>query len=374
MSKALIAISTLILAAAIIVSVVFLLRPVTKVTGIRLSANPSAEQAYSQTIKITPARSRSVKVQQYNAKDKKWVTRSTIRIGAGDTEKVKITFPSEWKNSTYSTWRIFVPASVKGTAYTGKAIRFTVYNRAKIKNLIAKRAVIMRMDNKKVLYDKNMNQRCNNASTTKMLTAAVSMENADGNKVVTISKAAANTEDGCLWLKKKDKFYLKDLWTAMLLASANDAAAAVAEGTAGTQAAFMKMVNQKAKELGCRNTHFVNPHGLDTYGHYSSAYDLALINIEAMKNEPFRKIVLKKKYRFNSLKKDRENFVKSTNELILENYKGHLGGKTGTTDLGGLCFSGVYQYKGVKYVTVVLGSSSRWSDTKKLFHYIRKYG
>ena len=68
------------------------------------------------------------------------------------------------------------------------------------------------------------------------------------------------------------------------------------------------------------------------------------------------------------------NIVKSTNELILENYKGHLGGKTGTTDLGGLCFSGVYQYKGVKYVTVVLGSSSRWSDTKKLFHYIRKYG
>ena len=195
MSKALIAISTIILAAAIIVSVIFLARPVTKVTGIRLTANPEMSQSYSQTVKVTPANGRRVKVQQYDAKKKEWITRSTVRTGKGDTEKVKIRFPSQWKNSTYSTWRLFVPATIKGSAYTGADIRFTVYNRAKIKKLSAKRAVIIRMDNKQVLYAKKMNERCHNASTTKMLTAAVSMENASGKKVVTISKAVANTED-----------------------------------------------------------------------------------------------------------------------------------------------------------------------------------
>ena len=143
----------------------------------------------------------------------------------------------------------------------------------------------------------------------------------------------------------------------------------------GSEKTFAKMMNKKAKELECENTHFKNPHGLDAKDHYSTARDLAEIARYGMKNKTFRKIVSTKSYQFRTKKKNRKYTVSSTDQL-LGNTKGICGVKTGTTGDAGCCFVGAYKYNGKTYITVVLGAPYdywRWEDTKQLIGYIKKY-
>lgn len=236
-------------------------------------------------------------------------------------------------------------------------------------SLSGKYAVIMDMDTGKVIYSKNAKTKCHNASTTKLMTAVVAVEkNKSLKKKVRISANASSTIAVKLGMTTGDRYYLKDLLYAMLLPSANDCAVAVAEGTSGSVDKFMKEVNKKVKEIGCKNTQFGTPNGLrSSKAHYTTAYDLALIMQYAYENETIRKILKKKQYSFKSLN-GRHHTVTNTNRMLNDkNY--YCVGKTGNGWTAKYCFTGVYTYKGHSYVIVTLGSSwegGRFSDARKM--------
>lgn len=344
----------------------------TQVSGLKGQLNPPAGSTLQTTFRVSPAKNRRVLLQTYDSADKKWVTAEKYRTASGDSGKVTVTFPSSWQEKTYTRWRVYIPAGHGGRKYM-KNITVTQMNRGTA-GIHCKSAVIVNLKTGAVLYGYNMNKRLPNASTTKMMTAIITMTHANPNATAVVTKSVKNTPDGNLYKKLGDQFRLYDLWRAMLIASSNDSAEAVAETTAGSEEKFVAMMNAEVKKLGLKNTHFENPHGMDTTGHYSSARDLATINARAYKLKEFRKITLEKSVKFRALNhKKRYNVLTTTNDLLLENYPGCLGGKTGTTTLAGQCYSGIYEYKGVKYVTVVMHSSNRFKDVKKLCKYIRTW-
>ncbi|MBQ9984255.1 MAG: D-alanyl-D-alanine carboxypeptidase [Lachnospiraceae bacterium] len=241
-------------------------------------------------------------------------------------------------------------------------------------SLNCRRAVIMDLDSGKVLYKKNANQKCHNASTTKLMTAIVAVENNKSlNKKVRISyNASASNPGGStsvrIGMSTGDRYRMKDLLHAMLLKSANDSAVAVAEGTSGSVTKFMKVANRTAKRIGCKNTVFGTPNGLRSSAtHHTTAYDMALIMRHAYNNEQLRNIMKKKTYSFRSVN-GRYHSVTNTN-LLLGSKDYYCIGKTGYGWTADYCFAGVYTYKGHSYVVVALGSGSegsRWGDTKKM--------
>ena len=159
----------------------------------------------------------------------------------------------------------------------------------------ARAAVLYQPDTGIFLYEKNGNARMKMASTTKIMTALVAIENAPLDRVLTVPPEAAGTEGSSLYLSAGDKGTLESFLYALLLASANDAAATIAINLAGSIEAFADMMNERAASLGLTDTHFENPHGLDDAEHYTSAHDLALIAAEAMVNPTFSSIVSQKK-------------------------------------------------------------------------------
>ena len=235
-------------------------------------------------------------------------------------------------------------------------------------------AILIEMDTGKIIYQKNANTKRSNASTTKMMTAILALENCNLDEIVTFSSFAAGQEAVKLYVNAGEQFYLKDLMYALLLPSYNDVATAIAEHVAGSQKAFAKLMNAKAKELGCKNTTFVTANGLDEGSHGSTAADLAKIASYALKNKTFRKIVKKQSYSFKSTSSGRKFKVTTTDEF-LNTMKGAIGVKTGYTRKAGFCFVGALKSNGKTYISVVLGASSseaRWADTKKLMKFAKK--
>ncbi|RYG58324.1 D-alanyl-D-alanine carboxypeptidase, partial [bacterium] len=149
--------------------------------------------------------------------------------------------------------------------------------------LTAMASFVLDLDSSRVLEAKNPHQRMFPASTTKIMTALVACERADINKIIRAGKNAANTGESGIGLLEGENHTLGELIQAALVHSANDACVDIAEGVGGTQAQFIKWMNQKAKDLGCRDTHFVNPHGLHDPNHYTSAHDLAVIGRAALR-------------------------------------------------------------------------------------------
>ena len=242
-------------------------------------------------------------------------------------------------------------------------------------SITGKYGVIMDMDTGKVLYKKNAKKKCENASTTKLMTAIVAAEkNENLNKKIKISSNASNTMAVKIYMNRGDFYHLSDLMHAMLIRSANDCSVAIAEGTSGSVNRFMKQVNKKAKKIGCKKTHFGTPNGLHTSKpHYTTAYDLALITEYAYNNETIRKILKKKKYSFKSIK-GKKHSVETTN-LMLKKKKFYCVGKTGNGSVAKYCFTGVYTYEGHSYVIVTLGNraeNGRWSDAKKMIKECKK--
>lgn len=237
-------------------------------------------------------------------------------------------------------------------------------------------AVIMDMDSGKVLYSKNANKTCGNASTTKLITAIVVVENNKSlKKKVKISGKASGTGGMALGIRAGDSYYMQDLLYAMLLPSANDCAVAIAEGTSGSVNRFMKVVNKKVKKIGCKNTQFGTPNGMySSRPHYTTAYDLALIMKYAYENDTIRSIMEKKKYSFKSFG-GRSHTIDNSNQLIKS--KGYYCvGKTGSGTNSKYCYAGVYTYKGHSYVITILGNPSdggRWSDAKRMIAACKKH-
>ena len=223
------------------------------------------------------------------------------------------------------------------------------------------------------IYEKNADETRAQASTTKLMTAALLIESGKLEDSTVISENVATTPESYRELEEGDTYNNHDLMYAMMLPSANDAAVAVAEGVAGNVSDFVDMMNDRAKELGLNETYYLNPHGLDQDGHYSTARDVAKLTAFAYTFPDIRETWLTDTKSITGLDTGNTWRLVTTDQLLGydEDFKG---GKTGTQPVAGFCFAGVYECKGEEYVTVVLDCGSedaRWEDTKKLHSYIR---
>lgn len=239
-------------------------------------------------------------------------------------------------------------------------------------NINSQVALIYDRIGKKVLFEKNGEKQFKMASTTKIMTAIVVLENAKLNDVVIIENKAAWTGGSRLGLKKDDKITVHDLLYGLLLVSGNDAAVALAIHTGGSIEGFAEKMNNKAEQLGLTNTHFVTPEGLDEEKHYTTAEELAKIADYAMEIPKFKEIVNTKTYTIkinNELKT-----LRNTNEL-LGVLAGVYGIKTGFTNGAGRCLVTGCKRENLDIITVVLGADTkkiRTSDSIKLIEYAFK--
>ena len=236
-------------------------------------------------------------------------------------------------------------------------------------NLNARSCVVLDRNSKKIIFGKNEYNRVKMASTTKIMTATVIIENCDLSQTVTVSKKAAGTGGSRLGLKTGDKITIRDLLYGLLLCSGNDAAIALAETAAGSVQKFSNMMNNKAKELGLNNSHFESPHGLDSDNHYTTAYELALLADYALQNSTFRNIVGTKNYTItiNGYPKN----ITNTNEL-LGSLDGVYGVKTGFTNGANRCLVTSCKRGEMDIICVVLGCDTknfRTQDSIKLINY-----
>ena len=228
-------------------------------------------------------------------------------------------------------------------------------------NLTAECAILMEMSQGRVLYSKNEHAILYSASTTKMLTALVVIENCDLSQTVTVPAEAQGVEGSSIYLKKGEKLTILELLYGLMLRSGNDAATALAIHCGGTVSGFAEMMNQKASSLGCTSSHFVNPSGLPSAEHYTTAYDLALIAREAMQNDIFAKIVSTKKITipWNGFEHDR---VLINENKMLYNYDGANGIKTGYTIAAGRCLVSSAERNGMTLIAVVLGCRPMYEE------------
>lgn len=227
----------------------------------------------------------------------------------------------------------------------------------------------------KILYQKNADIPLPPASTTKVLTAILTLESQKrSNDRLTVSKAATRVPASKLYLKPGQTVSIEDLLYGVLLASANDASVVLAEGIGGSVERFAEIMTKKAHDLGATNTRFSNPHGLTAADHYSTARDLALIFRYAMKNPTFRQIVHTKMSSVSSVSpgkksaRTRRISVRNHNRLLW-NYDGAIGGKTGYTFAAQKCYVGAVERNGVTLIVSLLGSRDLWGDTKRLLEY-----
>lgn len=240
-------------------------------------------------------------------------------------------------------------------------------------NLSSDCALLINADTGKVIYSKNADVPHANASTTKIMTCILALENCKLNEKVKFSPYAASIETSKLYANAGEVFYLRDLLYSLMLPSHNDTAVAIAEHVSGSADKFVKLMNKKAAEIGCTNTHFATPNGLDAgYNHYTTASDLAKIARYALRNQTFRNLIRTGSYSFSSLNTGRRFYVNTTNAL-LGNVPGVQGMKTGFTNKAKYCFIGLSQSsKGHTYISVVLGgptSAARWQDSRTLLNY-----
>lgn len=239
----------------------------------------------------------------------------------------------------------------------------------------AKAAIIMESTTGEILYKNNINEKYAPASMTKMMSLLLVMEYIEEggmtlDEMVNVSENASNMGGSQIFLKSGEKMSVSDLLKGVTIASANDAVVALAERVAGTEEAFVKKMNERAQELGLKNTNFKNVHGLDEANHYSTAYDMALIAKELVSHE--------KILEFSSIYEDylRANteeqvWLVNTNKLV-RFYKGADGLKTGYTKEAGYCLTATAKKDGMRLITVVMGepdSSKRNSETTKLLDY-----
>jgi len=235
-------------------------------------------------------------------------------------------------------------------------------------------AVLMDADSRRVLYGKNEEKVLAMASTTKIMTCIIALEQADLDDVVTVSSYAAKMPDVQLNIVAGEQYYLRDLLYSLMLESHNDSAVAIAEHIGGSVEGFAELMNAKVKELGCINTHFVTPNGLDAPGHETTAKELGLIACYAIRNPEFVEITNTAAHEFKELTKGKTQHVTNKNRFLYM-MDGAMGVKTGFTNNAGYCFVGAVKRDDRTLVSVVLGSgwpphkTYKWNDTIALMNY-----
>lgn len=226
----------------------------------------------------------------------------------------------------------------------------------------------------RVLYEKNGYEVLPMASTTKIMTLLIVLENTEPDEIVTVSQNAAKQPDVQLNMNTGEQYYVKDLCYSLMLESHNDTAVALAEYVGGSVEGFAALMNAKAKALGAYSANFVTPNGLDADGHGITAADLAKITAYAVKQEEFREITNTSSYSFTELTKGR-GFTVNNKDAFLTMMDGAIGVKTGFTGKAGYCFVGAVEREDRLLISVVLASgwppnkTYKWSDTKKLMEY-----
>lgn len=235
-------------------------------------------------------------------------------------------------------------------------------------SLSARSAVLIDGASGRLLYEKNGFEKLSMASTTKIMTAILAIENCGMDDVVTISSTASGVEGSSLWLEVGEKLSVEQLLYGLMLNSGNDAAVALAEQVSGTVDDFVKLMNNKARELGMFNTSFETPNGLDSDDHYTTAYDMAIMTRYAMTLPDFRKIVGTKNAAIPWADNPWDRSLKNHNKLLWQ-YEGCTGVKTGYTKKSGRCLVSAAMRDGRELIAVTLNAPDDWNDHTKLLDY-----
>lgn len=245
---------------------------------------------------------------------------------------------------------------------------FALKAQAAAPSVSAVSAVLIEAETGTVLYAKNADERRAMASTTKIMTAILTIEAGDLDRDFTVDRYAIMVEGTSMGLREGDIVSRRDLLYGILLPSGNDAANAAAVSVAGSMKAFVAKMNEKAEALGLKNTHFATPSGLDADGHYTTARDLANLTAYAMKNELFREIVSCKSKRLEFGNPPYSRMLYNSNKM-LSRYDGAIGVKTGFTDNARRCLVSAAERNGVTLIAVTLNDGDDWNDHAKMLDY-----
>ena len=239
-------------------------------------------------------------------------------------------------------------------------------------HVTATSAILVEASTGRILYEKNANEELPPASMTKMLTCVLALEKLNPTEEVFVTPEVMSAEDNTLRWEPLDSMSAKDMVTAVMLVSENGGAIALAQTTAGSVAQFADMMNDKARQIGCKHSNFVNPNGLPDTQHYSTATDMARIAVYCMKNPDFRKIVETRRTSIHWMyPKDKWSELNNTNEL-LGKFKGANGIKTGWTNSAGGCLASSAKRGDIELIAVVMRSTdmdTRFDDASKLLTY-----
>ncbi len=244
--------------------------------------------------------------------------------------------------------------------------------------LYARSALLMDAATGRVLYEENGYAVMPMASTTKIMTCILAIESGRLDEYVTVSRNAQGQPKVRLGIKEGESYKLGDLLYSLMLESHNDTAVAVAEFIGGSVTGFADMMNAKAEELGCENTYFITPNGLDATSdgkmHSSTAYDMALITAYALENETFCDIIATPNHTFME-ESGTKQYTVYNKDAFLQMYEGALGVKTGFTNGAGYCFVGAVEQGEARFISVVLAcgwppnKTWKWADTQTLMNY-----
>lgn len=225
--------------------------------------------------------------------------------------------------------------------------------------------ILMDAKSGRVLLEKNSNKKMAMASTTKIMTALLAIEKGNLEDKVLIDEKSINIEGSSIYLEKNEILSLQDLIYGLMLRSGNDSSVAIANHISKTEKEFVNNMNYKAKIIGADNTKFKNPHGLDEAGHYSTAYDLAIITKEALKNDEFKQIF---KTKTHKAQREKNDIFVNKNKTLWE-YEGGNGGKTGYTLTSGRCLVSTSKRDGMNLIAVSLNAYDWFNDNYKLMDY-----
>lgn len=232
----------------------------------------------------------------------------------------------------------------------------------------AKAAVVICADSGEIVYSKNSDERMPMASTTKIMTSLIALESGADDSFFTVTDEMVRVEGTSMGLKGGDSVSLLSLVKGMLICSGNDAANATAYRIAGGIKPFANLMNERAAQIGMQNTHFVTPSGLDAEGHYSTAYDMALLGAEAIKNPVFLNICSSKNVKAYYGAPPYRRVLTNHNKLLSFSDE-YIGVKTGFTKKSGRCLVSAIQRDGKTLVAVTLSAPDDWNDHEKLYEY-----
>ncbi|MFH0838581.1 MAG: serine hydrolase [Candidatus Omnitrophota bacterium] len=238
--------------------------------------------------------------------------------------------------------------------------------------ITAKSFFVMRLNNNQIMLSRNSRLKLAPASTAKLMSALLVMENSNLTKPVVISRKASNVQPSKVYMRQGERYQTGDLLKAVLICSANDASVAIAEDIASSEKNFVRLMNKRAKEIGATNTHFVNATGLPVKGtrQYTTAHDLVLIMKEVLKHSTLVRIMHKRSSIITS-ESGRVIMLKNHNKLLKE-FDNAIIGKTGYTIEARHCFVGVQVVRNEKYLFAILKSRNPRQDIRKIYFVLKK--